>query len=51
VKFHLMQTGVIGRRHELEQGMAGQRPDLYQRYLEEVKGYVQLADELGYASS
>ncbi|WP_427925143.1 LLM class flavin-dependent oxidoreductase [Streptomyces sp. cg40] len=50
MKFHLMQTGVIGRRHELEQGMAGQRPDLYQRYLEEVKGYVQLADELGYAS-
>jgi alkanesulfonate monooxygenase SsuD/methylene tetrahydromethanopterin reductase-like flavin-dependent oxidoreductase (luciferase family) len=45
-----MQTGVIGRRHELEQRMAGQRPDLYQRYLEEVKGYVQLADELGYAS-
>jgi alkanesulfonate monooxygenase SsuD/methylene tetrahydromethanopterin reductase-like flavin-dependent oxidoreductase (luciferase family) len=50
VKFHLMQTGVIGRRHELEQGMAGQRSDLYQRYLEEVKGYVRLADELGYAS-
>ncbi|MBA2813851.1 LLM class flavin-dependent oxidoreductase [Streptomyces sp. KM273126] len=50
MKFHLMQTGVIGRRHELEQGMAGQRPDLYQRYLEEVKGYVRLADELGYAS-
>ncbi|MFE4539750.1 LLM class flavin-dependent oxidoreductase [Streptomyces scopuliridis] len=50
MKFHLMQTGVIGRRHELEQGMAGQRPDLYQRYLEEVRDYVRLADELGYAS-
>jgi alkanesulfonate monooxygenase SsuD/methylene tetrahydromethanopterin reductase-like flavin-dependent oxidoreductase (luciferase family) len=49
LKFHLMQTGVIGRRAELEQGMAGQRPDLYQRYLDEIKGYVRLADELGYA--
>jgi alkanesulfonate monooxygenase SsuD/methylene tetrahydromethanopterin reductase-like flavin-dependent oxidoreductase (luciferase family) len=49
VKFHLMQTGVIGRKHDLEQGMAGQRPELYQRFLEEIKGYVQLADELGYA--
>ena len=49
MKFHLMQTGVIGRRAELEQGMAGQRPELYQRYLEEIKGYVRLADELGYA--
>ena len=28
--------------------MAGQRKDLYQRFLEEVKGYVQLADELGF---
>ena len=25
MKFHLMQTGVIGRRKELEAGMAGQR--------------------------
>ncbi|MFC5458916.1 LLM class flavin-dependent oxidoreductase [Massilia niabensis] len=44
-----MQTGVIGRRYELEQGMAGQRPELYQRFLAEVKDYVRLADELGYA--
>jgi alkanesulfonate monooxygenase SsuD/methylene tetrahydromethanopterin reductase-like flavin-dependent oxidoreductase (luciferase family) len=49
VKFHLMQTGVIGRKHELERGMAGQRGDLYQRFLDEIKGYVELADELGYA--
>ena len=49
MKFHLMQTGVIGRKYELEEGMAGQRGDLYQRYLEEIKGYVRLADELGYA--
>ena len=50
MKFHLMQTGVIGRRHELEAGMAGQRPELYQRFMAEVKGYVQIADELGYES-
>jgi alkanesulfonate monooxygenase SsuD/methylene tetrahydromethanopterin reductase-like flavin-dependent oxidoreductase (luciferase family) len=50
MKFHLMQTGVIGRRHELEAGMAGQRHDLYQRYLGEVRDYVRLADALGYAT-
>lgn len=48
MKFHLMQTGVVGRRREIEAGMAGQRPELYQRFLEEVKGYVQLGDELGF---
>jgi alkanesulfonate monooxygenase SsuD/methylene tetrahydromethanopterin reductase-like flavin-dependent oxidoreductase (luciferase family) len=50
VKFNLMQTGVIGRRAELEAGMAGQRPELYQRYLAEIREYVRLADELGYAA-
>lgn len=50
MQFHLMQTGVIGRRAEIEQGMAGQRPELYQRFLEEVKMYVKLADELGYGA-
>jgi alkanesulfonate monooxygenase SsuD/methylene tetrahydromethanopterin reductase-like flavin-dependent oxidoreductase (luciferase family) len=49
MKFNLMQTGVIGRRHEIEAGMAGQRRDLYQRFLAEVRGYVRLADDLGYA--
>jgi alkanesulfonate monooxygenase SsuD/methylene tetrahydromethanopterin reductase-like flavin-dependent oxidoreductase (luciferase family) len=49
VKFNLMQTGVIGRKYELEAGMAGQRGDLYQRFLEEIRGYVRLADDLGYA--
>ncbi|MDH4549887.1 MULTISPECIES: LLM class flavin-dependent oxidoreductase [Pseudomonas] len=49
MKFNLMQTGVIGRRYEIEAGMAGQRPELYQRFLEEVRGYVSLADGLGYA--
>jgi alkanesulfonate monooxygenase SsuD/methylene tetrahydromethanopterin reductase-like flavin-dependent oxidoreductase (luciferase family) len=50
MKFNLMQTGVVGRRAEIEAGMAGQRPELYQRFLGEVRGYVQLADELGYAA-
>lgn len=50
MRFHLMQTGVIGRRSELMEGMAGQRTDLYQRYLAEIREYVRLADELGYAS-
>lgn len=50
MKFHLMQTGVIGRRYELEAGMAGQRPELYQRFLSEVRDYVRLADDLGYAA-
>jgi len=49
VKFHLMQTGVVGRRHEIEAGMAGQRRDLYQRFLSEVADYVRLADDLGFA--
>jgi alkanesulfonate monooxygenase SsuD/methylene tetrahydromethanopterin reductase-like flavin-dependent oxidoreductase (luciferase family) len=50
MKFHLIQPGTIGRRSDIEQGMAGQRTDLYQRYLEEIRGYVRLADELGFAS-
>lgn len=49
MRFNLMQTGVIGRRYELEAGMAGQRGDLYQRFLAEVRDYVRLADDLGYA--
>jgi len=49
MEFHLMQTGVVGRRREIEAGMAGQRPELYQRFLDEVKDYVRLADDLGFA--
>lgn len=48
MKYHLMQTGVVGRRFEIEEGMAGQRSDLYLRFLDEVKGYVKLGDELGF---
>lgn len=50
MKFHLIQPGVIGRRADLEKGMAGQNGELYQRYLAEVRDYIRLADQLGYAS-
>src|SRR5580692_9291720 len=50
MKFHLIQPGMIGRKTDIEKGMAGQDKELYQRYLEEIRGYIRLADELGYAS-
>ncbi|MDT5371372.1 MAG: hypothetical protein QOC62_5803, partial [Mycobacterium sp.] len=50
MKFHLIQPGMIGRKSDIEKGMAGQNKELYQRYLEEIRGYIGLADELGYAS-
>lgn len=46
---HMIQAGAVGRKEELLSGMAGQRKDLFQRYLDEVRGFVRLADELGYA--
>src|SRR4051812_22375453 len=46
---HLIQAGAVGRKEELLSGMAGQRRDLFQRYLDEVRRFVRLADELGYA--
>ena len=49
MKFHLFIYATLGRRHELEAGMAGQRPELYQRMLDEVAEYVSFADEAGYA--
>lgn len=33
MKFHVIVYGTVGTRAELEQGMAGKRPDLYQRML------------------
>ena len=47
--FDLFVYSTIGRRHELEQGMAGHRNDLYQRMLLELAEYVRLADDAGYA--
>jgi alkanesulfonate monooxygenase SsuD/methylene tetrahydromethanopterin reductase-like flavin-dependent oxidoreductase (luciferase family) len=49
VKFHLVQYGAVGRPHEIEEGMAGRRSDLFQRYLDEIRYYVSYADELGFA--
>jgi alkanesulfonate monooxygenase SsuD/methylene tetrahydromethanopterin reductase-like flavin-dependent oxidoreductase (luciferase family) len=49
MKFHLFIYATLGRRHELEAGMAGKRPELYQRMLGEVAEYVSFADEAGYA--
>ena len=48
MKFHLFMLPTIGRRHELEQGMAGLRDDLYQRMLSEIDEQARFADELGY---
>ena len=48
MKFHLFMLPTIGRRHELEQGMAGLRADLYQRMLSEIDEQARFADELGY---
>jgi hypothetical protein len=47
--FHLFMYCTVGRRHELEAGMAGQRPELYQRMLDEIADYVRFADEAGSA--
>ena len=37
MKFHLIQPGMIGRKTDIEKGMAGQNKELYQRYLEEIR--------------
>ncbi len=40
----------IGSRAEIERGLAGLRPDLYQRMLSELAAQARLADDLGYDS-
>jgi len=49
MEFHLFMYCTIGRRGELEAGMAGQRPELYQRMLDEIAEYARFADEAGFA--
>jgi alkanesulfonate monooxygenase SsuD/methylene tetrahydromethanopterin reductase-like flavin-dependent oxidoreductase (luciferase family) len=39
----------VGRRAELEAGMAGRKPELYQRMLDEIAEYARFADEAGYS--
>ena len=47
--FNLFMYCTVGRRAELEAGMAGQRNDLYDRMLDEIAEYVRFADDAGYA--
>tara|TARA_S200000501_G_C20431997_1_gene572691 strand:- start:346 stop:558 length:213 start_codon:yes stop_codon:yes gene_type:complete len=46
--FNLFMYCTIGRRAELEAGMAGHEPELYQRMLSEIAEYARYADEAGY---
>lgn len=48
MKFSLFVYCTVGRREELEAGMAGKNPELYSRMLAELSESAQLADELGY---
>jgi len=50
VKASLFYLPTVGNRAEIEAGMAGLRPDLYQRMLREISEQVRLADDLGYDS-
>lgn len=47
--FNLFTYCTMGRRKELEAGLAGLRDDFYQRMLDELGTLVGLADDLGYA--
>lgn len=47
--FDLFAYCTIGRRAELERGMAGRSGELYQRMLAELGDYVRWADEAGYS--
>lgn len=49
MQFHIFIYATVGRRHELEAGIAGKRPELYQRMLNEIAEYVRFADEAGFA--
>lgn len=48
MKFGLFVYCTVGRREELEAGMAGCNPDLYQRMLGELADVASFADEAGY---
>ena len=49
IRFNPFIYCTVGRRAELEQGLAGKDPALYQRMLSEIANYVSFADESGYA--
>ncbi len=48
MKFGMFVYCTIGRRAELEAGMAGTRPELYQRFLSELGDLAAFADKAGY---
>ncbi len=48
MKFGLFVYCTIGRRSELEQGMAGRRPELYQRMLAEIAEIAAFAESRGF---
>ena len=48
MKFGLFVYCTVGRRAELEQGMAGRRPDLYHRMIMELGDYAAFAEDRGY---
>ena len=50
MKVSLFYLPSIGSRAEIERGLAGLRPELYQRMLAELSAQAQLADGLGYDS-
>ena len=50
MKTSLFYLPDLGTREEREQGMAGLRPDLYQRMLADLSEQAKLADRLGYDS-
>jgi len=47
--FHAFMYVTIGRRHELERGMAGKDPVLYQRMLDEIGEYARTCDATGWS--
>ena len=50
MKVSLFYLPSIGSRAEIERGLAGLRPDLYQRMLADLSAQARLADALGYDS-
>jgi alkanesulfonate monooxygenase SsuD/methylene tetrahydromethanopterin reductase-like flavin-dependent oxidoreductase (luciferase family) len=48
MQFGLFMYCTVGRRSELEAGMAGVQNRLYQRMLDEIAQYARFADDAGY---
>ena len=49
MQFNLFMYCIVGRRAELEAGLAGKDPVLYQRMLAEIAEYAGFADQAGFA--